>query len=149
MNKRIAAMTAAALFTLTAGTACTSTIRGNATAVITTRTVTVDFTLIDVDMTGDDCATTGGEDGYSDIGPGSPVTITDENDKIIASAQLGTSVEHSSGMCAWRTVVKGVPDDRDQYAAQVANRGKITESHAQLAGDNWKFGLSLGSVPTN
>lgn len=107
------------------------------------RTLTIHYALIDYES-GGDCS--GGGDGYSDIAPGMPVTVEDENHQVLASTTLpdhGQSNESAQNGCIWTMKVQ-VPDDRKQYGITGGRRGTVTFSHQQLASDGWSAVLSIG-----
>lgn len=118
-----------------------------------THTITVKFEVSD--SSGDDVilCDQGGSGGYSDIGPGTDVTVYDGSGKVIATAPLGTDCEQpptSDGGATdisdatWTTIIRNVPD-ASFYQVEVGNRGKLRFSKSELAGDGWTVSASLGS----
>ena len=107
----------------------------NALAGDTERPMTIKFTLFDVD--GGIHCDSGGTGGYSDIGPGQPVTVKDETGKILASTTLPDTGEEADGLgCTWTMHVL-VPEDAAQYGVEVGRRGTVTFEHDKLAKDKW------------
>lgn len=113
-----------------------------------THTVTGSFVLTDtsVDLAG--ITAIGGQcqgtDGYSDLGPGTPVTLKDENGTILADASLSLGTGTSS-QCTFTFTLTGVPDTARFYSVEVGRRGAITDSHDELQAAGWMFSLSMGS----
>ncbi|MCU1614692.1 MAG: putative rane protein [Frankiales bacterium] len=99
--------------------------------------LTIDVALLDADS-----GCSGGAGGYSDIGPGQPVTVKDENGKILASTVLPDTGGGSFG-CVW-TMHVVVPDNAQQYGVEMGRRGTVTFSHDKLVADHWKAELSIG-----
>ena len=108
----------------------------------TERPLKVQLALFDVDGSSD-CS--GGSGGYSDIGPGMPITVRDQDGTLIGSSSLPSDGDDLGGMgCVWETVVT-VPDDAQQYAVEGGSRGAVTYSLDTLENeDNWTAELSLG-----
>lgn len=109
------------------------------------RPLGISFGLIDI-TSGSDCS--GGEGGYRDIAPGMPITVKNQDGKILASTTLpekGTTMPLNgrSGGCVWSVVVQ-VPGDQDQYAVEAGRRGDVTYSHAQLDQEKWRVGVTVG-----
>jgi hypothetical protein len=103
----------------------------------TPQPLTIDVGLLDADSS---CS--GGAGGYSDIGPGQPVTVKDENGKILASTVLPDTGSSVFG-CVWTMQVL-VPGDAQQYGIEMGRRGTVTFSHDKLVADHWKAELSIG-----
>jgi hypothetical protein len=101
------------------------------------RPLTIKFGLLDADSS---CS--GGSGGYSDIDPGMPVTVRDQDNKIIASTTLPEDGEGGFG-CIW-TMRVAVPDDAEQYSIEGGSRGAVTYSRQQLEEDDWTAELVLG-----
>jgi hypothetical protein len=104
------------------------------------RLLTVELSLLDFDGASD-CS--GGDGGYSDIGPGMPITVTDEKGTILASTTLPEQGEVSGFGCVW-TMRVPVTDDAAQYSVGGGRRGSVTYSHQELESQHWKVSLSLG-----
>jgi hypothetical protein len=106
--------------------------------------MTIRFGLFDATGDGGNCSD-GGSGGYSDINPGTPVTVKDETGKIVASTELpdtGKDNGESTG-CIW-TMHVTVPTDAKQYAVEVGRRGAVTYSHDKLVAAHWTTETSLG-----
>lgn len=90
--------------------------------------------------TGDSDFMCAGKRGYSDIGPGASVEVTDETGTLIAKGRLSDSFGTSS-ICTLSFTVTGVPAGKKYYQVEVSHRGKVsfTESEAREG-----IGLSLG-----
>ena len=94
-----------------------------------------------------------GTEGFSDIRSGTPVTVRDEANKILAVGQLGASrsilvppvrrgdLERTN--CEFDFSVGPIPD-RPFYQVEVANRGPLSYSRADLETKGWRLELSLG-----
>lgn len=105
------------------------------------RPLKVTFALIDI---GGDSDCSGGDGGYDDIGPGMPLTVKDQDGKIIGSGTLPDKGEEYAGVgCEWTLHVM-VPDDAQQYAVEGGSRGAVTFSHADLEEAHWEAHLSIG-----
>lgn len=109
------------------------------------RPLTVKLQLLDFDG-GSDCD--GGSGGYDDIGPGMPITVKDQDGKLIGSGSLPDSGESQDvdGVtygCIWSVAVM-VPDDAQQYAVEGGSRGAVTYSQETLADHDWTAELSIG-----
>jgi hypothetical protein len=99
--------------------------------------VTIKFGLLDSSSS---CS--GGDGGYSDIGPGMPLTVRNEDNKIIASTTLPETGQDGFG-CIWTMHVL-VPDDAEQYSVEGGSRGAVTYSREQLEKDDWVVELEIG-----
>lgn len=112
-----------------------------------TKTVTVEFRLADYDTAFLGCE---GQGGYSDIGPGTSVTIKNGGGEVLGAGELGEGKPSSNGVqqtfCDWTVEIPGVPAGEDFYVAEVADRGEITLSGEDLAGAGWVFEVSLGDA---
>jgi hypothetical protein len=106
------------------------------------RMVTVGLTLTDSGFTnGSSCEGTG---GYSDLQDGTSVVLTNENNKILATTQLGEGMAASATECVWSVDIDNVPKAKF-YSVEVASRGKITMSAEDLSTASNSFSLTLGS----
>lgn len=112
-----------------------------------TETVTVQFRLADYDTAFADCQ---GQGGYSDIGPGTSVTVKSGDGKTLGAVKLGDGEPSSNGVqaahCDWTASVPEVPADADFYVIEVASRGETTLSREVLAANKWTVDLALGSL---
>ncbi len=110
-----------------------------------TKTVTVYFQLVDFDTAFLDCEGTG---GYSDIGPGTPVTLRNGEGEVLGAEPLGDGQPSGNGVqaafCDWTVEIPNVPANEKFYAVEVGDRGDITASREDLAADRWEFAVSLG-----
>lgn len=112
-----------------------------------TRTVTVEFRLADADTAFFGCK---GAGGYSDIGPGTSVTVRNGKGDVLGVGKLGEGLPSNNGVqvyfCDWTVQIPDVPVDEDFYAVEVADRGEITSSGKDLAADDWIVEVSLGEL---
>lgn len=111
----------------------------------TTHSVAVTFDLTDSESfialnRGDTCS---GEGGYSDIGPGAELTVTNQSQTVIATSSLGDGT-YNGQACEFTTSV-AVPIRESFYGFSVSKRGTITYSATQIQQANWAVALSLGS----
>jgi hypothetical protein len=107
------------------------------------KTVTGQFVLTDSATADANCV---GQGGYSDIGPGTTVILTNETGKILGSSALASGVaDADTGTCTYAFTIPDVPTDQAQYAIQVSHRGQVANSKADMVGDGWTFALNLGS----
>lgn len=108
------------------------------------QTLTIGVGLIDSDS-GGNCES-GGTGGYSDVSPGMPITVEDENHKVLASTSLPDHGYEKAGAdlgCVWKMKVK-VPGDRQQYGVTAGRRGTVTFDRSELVGNKWEAVLSMG-----
>lgn len=112
-----------------------------------TETVTVSFHLADYDTAYYGCQGTG---GYSDISPGTSVTVKNGDGKVLGATTLGVGTASSNGAqqayCDWTVKVPDVAADEGFYAVEVGSRGAVTMSKDDLAGKKWTVSVSLGSL---
>lgn len=80
----------------------------------------------------DDCTSL----GYSDIGTGTQVTVTDESGTVLGIGDLG-----QQGQCRWSFLVLNVPAGHRFYGVGIGRRGTIQYTEAQLRAG---VSLSLG-----
>jgi hypothetical protein len=105
-----------------------------------TWSVRIEFELADPDTAYSGCI---GQGGYSDIGPGTPVTLKDETGTIIASNALTTGTDVGIG-CQWLIFMEDVPTDREFYVAEIGDRGEISYSRDRLVDESFVMRLYLG-----
>jgi hypothetical protein len=111
------------------------------------RPLTVKFGLIDDDTDEPtDCAR-GGNGGYSDIGPGMPLTVRDQDNRVIAAGSLPSSgeVQRVSGYpvgCIW-TLQFMVPAEAEHYTVDSGDRGSMSFSRTELAEQDWTVEVGL------
>ena len=104
------------------------------------RLLTIEYGLLDSEG-GSDCS--GGDGGYSDIGPGMPVTVSDEKGTILASTTLPEDGEEFAFGCIW-TMHVAVPGDAAQYSVEGGRRGAVTYSQQELDKADWKVSVGIG-----
>jgi len=103
--------------------------------------LTVKYRLIDI--TGVVTCEDGGSGGYDDIGPGMPVTVRDQDGKIIGSSSLpDTGEEIENHACEWTMPIE--VEDAEQYAVEGGHRGAVTYSREQLEGKDWTVMMGVG-----
>ena len=90
------------------------------------------------------CATLTTVGELDGIGPTTQVSLTDESGMILAVTQLGPTTFPG---CFFRFTFGQVLEGPKFYSVQVAQRGKITDSAAQLAATSWHFRLPAGIAP--
>ncbi len=87
-----------------------------------------------------------GTGGYSDMAQGASVTVRDGSGHILATSNLGTgtggAVASFAGLCKF-TFSAEVPET-NFYSVEVANRGQLNFSLAEMKKNNWHVDLSLG-----
>jgi hypothetical protein len=91
-----------------------------------------------------------GQDGYSDIGPGTQVTVRNEGGVLIGTTTLGAGsvqpwpeVGPQAKRCVFPFTFGSVPD-AGFYGFEVSHRGEIQESREELSGAGWHIDLYLG-----
>ena len=125
---------------------CASACGSPALKVVTSATtssysITGSLALIDFATAESNCF---GQGGYSDIGPGTQVTVTDQSGTIVGTGQLGTaSVSGAATTCTFPFVASGLPRE-SFYGVSVSHRGVQNYSFSQLQGDGWQVSLMLG-----
>lgn len=105
-------------------------------------TSTGDVTTTD----GQNCA---GTNGFSDIDSGTGVTLTNESGIILATSQLSTGrasvAPGGIGLtCTFSFTFGNVSAPAKFYSVEVAHRGKITDSAADLKAAHYRFAVTLG-----
>jgi hypothetical protein len=81
-----------------------------------------------------------GSGGYRDVGPGAPVTVSDEAGTLLAKSTLSGSVG-GPGWCALSFSVEDVPAGSKFYRVEVARRGDMSYTEGEARG---RVGLTLG-----
>lgn len=122
--------------------AATGTFEGSSSFVLNgTITVSGGPDTVATSSDGTGCQGTG---GYSDITPGTAVTVANAQGQVIATGALGSGVMASSGeldACSLSFTVPDVPDGLPSYSITISHRGPqvvpSTEAHSGVA-------LSLG-----
>ena len=84
-----------------------------------------------------------GKGGYSDISPGAQVTLKNGAGAILATTQLGTGTGANLS-CDFKFAFANVPEV-PFYSVEIARRGAVTNSLADMKANGWTFGLSLGN----
>jgi hypothetical protein len=106
------------------------------------RTLTIGYTA--QDPNGVDCSD-GGTGALSDVRPGMPVRVFDQNGTVVASTTLpdsGSPTADGTG-CTWAMQVT-VPDDVTQYGIEGGGHGTVTFSHDTLDSNGWTADLEVG-----
>jgi predicted nucleic acid-binding Zn ribbon protein len=101
------------------------------------------FTLFDSDLVGDEGDLCEGEGGYSDLGSGTPVRVTDAEGKLIGATSLGFGEIVTSGTCSFDFVLEGV-EDAEFYRFEVGDRGEISYPKEDLEDIGWSVFFSIG-----
>jgi zinc-ribbon domain len=84
-----------------------------------------------------------GSGGFSDIVPGTQVTVKDGDGKLLGTGTLSAGsgdINH----CSLTFTVAGVPEVAF-YAIEVSHRGALDFSLAQMQTNGWIVGMSLGN----
>jgi hypothetical protein len=82
-----------------------------------------------------------GSGGYSDIGPGTTVTVKNGSGTILAQTTLGQGVGGYT-LCTFSFSVR-LTEGEDTYSVEVSHRGAVNYTFSQL--DTLGIGVSLGS----
>jgi hypothetical protein len=91
-----------------------------------------------------------GTGGYSDIGPGQPVTVKDENGKLLGASSLGDADllfpagTDGSSFCRFPFSVSGL-GDAQIYTVEIGRfpRGAFSWSRADLESNGWQVGIRI------
>jgi hypothetical protein len=91
-----------------------------------------------------------GTGGYSDIGPGQPVTVKDENGTLLGTSSLGDADLLSppgtdgSSFCRFPFSVSGV-GDAQVYTIEIGRPGRraISYPRADLEASGWQVGMRI------
>jgi hypothetical protein len=87
-----------------------------------------------------------GDGGYSDISPGVGVSVTDRTGTLLAASTLesGTVTDKFADEveCTLTFTVDDLPES-DAYTVEVADRGELTYTKAELQEADWQVFLSL------
>lgn len=83
-----------------------------------------------------------GSGGYSDVGPGAPVTVSDEAGTLLGKSTLEGSVG-GPGWCAMTFTVADVPAGAKFYRVEVARRGDMSYTEDEARG---RITLTIGDV---
>jgi hypothetical protein len=104
-------------------------------------TIEGSFSLLDSEL-GSDCQ---GSGGYSDIGPGTSVTVRNETGDTIGTGDLGEGDFAEGFGCDYPFTVEDVPNAKF-YRVEVSHRGEVEYSHAEMEANDWEVSVSLGDV---
>lgn len=80
--------------------------------------------------------------GYADIRQGTQVTVTDEGGKVVGLGTLGAGFTTGALKCLLPFIVQRVPAGHPFYGVEVAHRGVVRYTAAQVAD---QVTLTLGS----
>ncbi|WP_308205263.1 DUF732 domain-containing protein [Mycolicibacterium frederiksbergense] len=101
--------------------------------VLETITVPATFVLMDsagLDGINSDGTSCQGADGYSDVGPGTPITVKNGKGEILANTTLGTG-KSGTADCTFSFSFP-VTEGQDRYVVSVGRRGEFVYSFDQL-----------------
>jgi hypothetical protein len=85
-----------------------------------------------------------GQGAFSDLRTGARVVLTDESGSRIGSTRLQPGEpDFDDQVCSYPFTLTGVPSDHQEYAVEVAERGRVTKSRAEMAQSGWTYFLSL------
>jgi hypothetical protein len=104
-------------------------------------TLTGDLLLRAGEGTSSGCST--GLGGYADIAAGTQVAVTDGSGAILGLGTLATGAPGDGSACRFAFTPIDVPD-RDFYGVEVAHRGVVRYSRADLAAKGWRVSITLG-----
>jgi hypothetical protein len=118
-----------------------------ASGALTSRhTISGDYILVDsrqspplIEAAGSGCRGTG---GYSDIAPGTPVTLLDAGGKLLGATTLEGG-SRSATECDFTFSIPDVPEV-GSYTVEVSHRGEVTNTLDEMKAHGWTFALSLG-----
>ena len=99
-----------------------------------------------IQITGTTCR---GKDGYSDLGPGMPVTVKDENGKLLGATSLGpaTLVGTGTGGSAFcRFSFNVMVDPAQIYSIEPGRRGAVSYPRHELEANGWRVGLIIRGI---
>jgi hypothetical protein len=112
----------------------------------TLRTVTGVLELDDtgasgrIKVTGTTCQ---GQNAYSDVGPDTPVTVSDESGAILSRTTLGKGTGDAT-RCTFFFKLTDVRDNATSYTFAIGQRGTSTWSQADLKALLWQWAGKLG-----
>ena len=87
-------------------------------------------------------STCSGEGGYSDIQAGMPITVKDENGKILGATSLGEG-SGSAFDCTFTYTFTDV-GDASIYSIEGGRRGAVSYTKDQMESQNWTVALQIG-----
>lgn len=74
-----------------------------------------------------------GRRGYSDLGPGTVVEVSDASDRTLAVGELeATTWTADPYGCVFDFTVKDIPAGEKLYKVEVAHRGQMTKTEAEM-----------------
>lgn len=132
---------------IAAGVVAALVLGGGATALtvvltaVDTTTVQGTFELYDDDTASAGCV---GYGGYGDIEPGTVVVLSDEKGTVLGSGDLGEGLA-MNGVCTYGFTIADVRENAEQYVFEVADRGKVINTRAEMVSNDWSTGLTLGA----
>ncbi len=106
-----------------------------------TRTVTGVLVLYDTSSAQASCNTSG--TGYEDISEGTPVSITNENGKVVGAADLGAGTRLGGDECDFSWTATGV-GPATFYQVTISHRGTVSYSESEMESDGWSVKTTLG-----
>jgi hypothetical protein len=85
-----------------------------------------------------------GQGSYQDLHAGTDVILTNEaGDTIGRTTLTGGEPDYDDGICSYPFTFTRVPTDSTLYYVEVAHRGKIRKTRAELAQSGWTYFLAL------
>jgi hypothetical protein len=85
-----------------------------------------------------------GQGGYSDLRAGAPVVLSNRSGDTLSRTQLQRGQpDYDDGICSYPFAFTAVPTDQAQYVVEVAHRGKILKSRAEMTQSGWTYFLAL------
>jgi hypothetical protein len=87
-----------------------------------------------------------GTGGFSDIEQGTPVTLRDGDGNVTGTARLEVASREAFGNfpgCVYAFIFEDVAD-ADFYALEIADRGELAYSRAELEAADWNIRAELG-----
>jgi hypothetical protein len=99
-----------------------------------------DTTLSAITVVGGTCK---GTSGYSDLGPGTPVTLKDGDGKLLGTTTLGTG-SGTAVRCTFSFNFTNIPEV-SFYTLEVGRRGGISYGLSDMKAQSWSMGATIGS----
>lgn len=85
-----------------------------------------------------------GQGSYQDLHAGTDVVLTNEaGDTIGRTTLTGGQPDYDDGICSYPFTFTAVPTDSSLYYVEVAQRGKIRKTRAELKQSGWTYFLAL------
>jgi hypothetical protein len=85
-----------------------------------------------------------GKGGYSDLGPGTAVTVADESGTLLAKGTVDSSLGENT-WCVFDFNIKDVPAGAKFYKVQISHRGEMSYTEQEARG---RVEISLGDSPS-